>query len=208
MKKQLITVWALLASILALNGCGTGSQADPGEKLYTEGLSLIAQMDAMAESGAFRALMSGSRELDQLIRQIGEGDYTAPKEVYKLAVPEGSAVMPLMQLDGDLSSLSEELQPVVEKKVVRALGSLLNGSAGVEMIAASASVAADSAFLCKGAPENAVYFYLYDGAYSALVCFTPMEEGTVAAYSSFAQTEALSGFITQPMEGLAFEKIK
>lgn len=206
MKKQ---VAAVLCSALALSVFSTGftlkdnsNKAAPydhaviianNEKkadyskdiLASNGLGLISQMDKMAESESYRAFISGSDELNAKIMEMGEGDYTTPKAVYK-AVVSDEVVESMAEL-----KVEDEIKDIVKSKLVASIPSQLNALNGVTELAASASVTAGNAIANETVKDNMVYVFIYDGDYSAAVAYTA-ENGIVSAIASFVSSYDLT----------------
>ena len=153
--------------------------------LYTKGLELISAIDEIAESEEYREVFSASNEVDTVSSKMGNGDYSAPKAVYKISEIE------LTQNISDMSSLSENLQKNIQNKIYVALPTMLNASVGTNEIAASSIVTDSKYFICNKLSDSCLYLYVYDGDYSSMVSFIPHDENIVSAGGCFITNKAL-----------------
>ncbi len=146
------------------------------DKLASNGLELIAQMDDMAESEAYRSWMTASDEIDEIIDAIGQGDYTTPTAVYKAAITESL-------FDGEIE-LESSIADIVENKIVASIPTQLSALNGSTELAATACVTSKNAIADDSIEDSMVYVYIYDGDYCAVVAYTA-DNGVVSATASF-----------------------
>lgn len=187
MKKFIVSLGAIFTAF-ALCGCSVNA-VNKNDSLYDRGMSIIEKMDSMAESQDYISLFTGEGTITDKIKSMGEGDYSAPKAVYKITITNAELDR-YIQGDNDVE-LSEELQEEVRKKVVASIPTYINAMNGAETLAASSIITTGDSFLSDESTYQ-IYFYLYDGEYSAAVSFVPNDEGIVNATGVFITNEALN----------------
>ena len=181
MKKRLITVVILSASILALGGCN-GKQSD----LKTKGMELISLMDEKASSEPYAEILSGGGEVAEKVLQFGEGDYTTPSRVFEIKLPQDEY---LEGMGADLSNMSETLKEDLYDRIGNALCSTLNGQEGAVSLAA-ASVAQSSTAFVGELKTDVIYLYQFeDKGNAVMVSFAPAEENVISASAMFLANE-------------------
>lgn len=188
---------AVLLSACLLGGCAqAGDQQGPAaseekRSLYDRGLTVIKKMDMMAESDSYMKMMGGSPEVLEAVSEMGGEDYSRPEKVWKVTMPEG-AMDSLFDACGiSMDSVPQELQPDLERRVVEAVPTVLSAQAGVSFLAAMSLVTVTDYFIDQDLGENTVYFYMFDGAYSAAVVFSAHEDGIVSAVGRFVSNDIL-----------------
>ena len=177
----------------ALAGCvwgctGEGKNAEE-VSLYAQGLDIIRLMQEMSQSEEYAGFISGSPELQDKILKMGQGDYTAPKMVYQIR-PDGDSILSAAGI-GSQEELSEELRTFLNKRVVGAVPSQLNGMSGVESLAAANACTAGKTFQNSAASEDVIYLYTFEDAVPAAVTFIAGEDNTVEAAGMFVLLEDL-----------------
>lgn len=171
-------IMAVLALALLLPGCAK-KPADAAAALPNQGLSLIANMDTLASSKGYAGAMSASSELTETVARMGEGDYAAPKGVYRLSFQKD---MIAELLGGEGFELPETLNAWVESRAYISISSQITARSGASTLAAASCVSYSESFLCPELTAPTLYLYQYDGAYSAMVSFLPGQDG--AAYGT------------------------
>ena len=183
MKRSLAVLLSAIM-LLSLCACGGETTQTTGEKsLYEHGLDVIEVMSEMTQLESYVETYTGSGEIKEAVKSIGEGDYTAPKAVYAItATAEQIAAYAGV---GELEGASEELQNVMENKFVVALTTQVNGFAGVEQLAAASVCTAGKTFVSNEISESVIYLYTYENAKPVCVTFTCGEDDTVSASGLF-----------------------
>ncbi len=196
MKRYLIGIGIACMSFMLAAGCAQKKAApkDISGLLAEKGLELTQKMDQMAESEPYRTAMSVSGELNQALTEMGEEDYSQPKNIFQITFPEGVifSVMPEM----DEKQFSDDLKAVLNQKFISALPSQVNARDGVTTLAAVSCVLTGESFVCEGLDENTLYLFLYDSSYYSMVSFVPGEDGAVYASASFLKGDSLKGIQT------------
>ena len=177
----------------ALAGCVWGCAGEGGNaeevSLYAQGMDVIQLMQEMSQSEEYAGFISGSPELQAKILEMGQGDYTAPKMVYQIR-PDGDSILSAAGI-GSQEELSEELRTFLNKRVVGAVPSQLNGMSGVESLAEANACTAGKTFQNSAASEDVIYLYTFEDAAPAAVTFIAGEDNTVEAAGMFVLLEGL-----------------
>nr|WP_122012174.1 hypothetical protein [Maliibacterium massiliense] len=191
MKKAIPLMLVLLLLTAALCGCGPQAKAQDAEAtLYTHGLAMVGRMAQMANSEAYTRAISDAPALTNTVAAFGQGDYTAPRGVYRITLPE-DALQTLFAAGGSdsFSALPDDLRAELEKRVNTSLVTMLNAQAGAQALAATSLVTATDAFLCPGVTAHQLYLYLFDEGTPAMVSFLACGEDIVTATGYFLQCE-------------------
>lgn len=177
----------------ALAGClwGCNGEGENAEEvsLYAQGMDVIRLMQEMSQSEEYAGFISGSPELQDKILEMGQGDYIAPKMVYQIW-PDGDSILSAAGI-GSQEERSEELRIFLNKRVIGAVPSQLNGMSGVESLAAANACTAGKTFQNSAASEDVIYLYTFEDAAPAAVTFIAGEDDTVEATGMFVLLEEL-----------------
>lgn len=183
-KKKAAGLLLTLTGSLFLFGCSAKEKQNTAT-LYQKGLEIVEKMDLTAECGDYISLVSSSLELNDLIDDIAEKDYTKPDTVYQVTIKE-EAVKEILSLAAEENlQIPEEILPAVYRRLVSSVPNILNAAEGSAALAVTSILTADIDFLYKDLTDYTIYLYLYQDAYSAVVVFSPMEDGIVRATGSF-----------------------
>ena len=179
--------FAILLSVimlLSLCACGeTASTKEAEKSLYEHGLDVIAVMSEMTQLESYVETYTGSGEIKEIVKSIGEGDYTTPKAVYAITA---SAEQIAAYADVDaLEGASDALQKTMENKFIVALISQVNGRAGAMNLAAASVCTAGKTFVTDEISESVIYLYTYENGRPISVTFTCGEDSTVSASGTF-----------------------
>lgn len=177
----------VLMLVICLAACKTAELQNSDEvtekSLYEHGLDVIALMVESARSEEYLQVYTGSEDLIEIIKGIGEGDFTKPKAVYEVMVPN----MVLWELADyvKMSDLSEGLRKSLEGKMLGALATRINALSGANNLAATSVCSMGKVFVKKDLSENVIYIYTYENAVPVAVTFTAGEDGAVSAGGNF-----------------------
>ena len=87
MKKRMIALAMAFALMISLCACGGDSdKPSEGKTLLEHGLEVVATMDEMAGSDEYINFYTGSKEMAEIVKDIGKGDHSAPIAVYKITI--------------------------------------------------------------------------------------------------------------------------
>lgn len=196
-RKWKITGWMLIiAMCYFLSGC-VERKDDSVSALYKKGLEVVEKMDRVAECEEYIELFSSSLELSSLIDEIGKKDYTKPDTVFRITITQEAIDTILFSLNGAKLQIPEEIMPNIYRRFFLAVPSTLNAAEGATVLTATSLLMSDTDFLYKDLTENTMYLYLYKNAYSAMVLFSPMDDGIVRATGNFILTDGLLWNLTE-----------
>lgn len=158
---------ALLLSALLLASCGTPAAED--RSLYEHGLDVVALIDEMVNNEDYVRVYSGSDDILNVTRTIAEGDYSSPKNVYKVTIPD-TIINALSEADS-LSDASPELLDYLRQKTLASIPIQITSTEGVNFLAAASICTAGKTFLSDEVPEYMIYLYTYENAVPIAVTF-------------------------------------
>ena len=72
---------AIVLTVLGLAACGSNKEA---VSLYEQGLEVVSLMEEMANCESYIQLFTGNTEINEIIQNIAEGDYSQPDAVYEV----------------------------------------------------------------------------------------------------------------------------
>lgn len=178
----------------------------PAKSLREHGQELVALMGEMAGNGAYIGLYTENTEIGEVLSAAGEGDFSNPKAVYRIQVPESAlGQYGLIELES-LDRLSPALRKNVKSKSVTALPTMLNSMGGANTLAAASICTANKTFRSDEVPDSGViYLYLYEDAVPAAVVFLPGEDGTVLATGMLILYDGFQAESPEDISGLLGE---
>ena len=213
MKKIIKTAAAVLtaAMLLTLSACG-GTPAKTQEKsLYDHGLGLVALLDEMAGSEEYLAIYSASEELNAIVSEAAQGDFTNPRTVYKITA--GELPPELAEELAEFDSLPETLRENIRSRMFAAMVTQINAQAGPTTLAATSICTAGKTFVSAELTENMIYIYTFENAVPVAVTFTMGEDSAVSAGATFLLYDGFTGSIEDVAQflsgiGLKIEEIE
>ena len=184
--KNLIVVIAL-TFMLGLSACESNGSNSKPTSLYSRGLEVVQIMSEMAESEAYISINTGDSAIKSIIQELANGDYSFPKAVYSVSVPEESLAA-MAELD-TLDNASDNLRNFILERTLSALMTQLNAMNGVESLAASSLCTASKTFVDENANGNVIYLYTYDDAVPIAVTFLMGDDNSVSAGGVFLMAD-------------------
>lgn len=180
--KKLMAIVLALVSVFALSGCGSKSNTE-SQSLYAQGLEVIQLMSEMTRTGEYIDIYTGDSTIKNIIQNIGVGEYSVPKSVYAISIPDENlaAMVELSELDNS----SKDLKTFLIQKVLGSLMIQINGMAGAENLAASSVCTVGKTFVDENATGDVIYLYTYENALPVAVTFTIGENHAVSATGVF-----------------------
>lgn len=178
-------IWNLgIAFALALGLCGCGADAGAEKSLYDQGLEVVSLLDEMAENEMYISSFSSYEEIQTMLGELGNADYTEPDAVYAITISEENlaAYEEWTLLE---ESASEELQKQMQNKFPAALINQVNAMEGVTTLAAASICTAEKSFVSHEITENTIYLYTYEDTVPVAVTFVVGEDNTVIAKGCF-----------------------
>ena len=185
MKKRMIALAMAFALMLSLCACGGESgTASGGKSLLEHGLEVVATMDEMAGSDEYINFYTGSKDMAEIVKDIGKGDHSAPTAVYKITIAKEA--MDAWDMLGGLEGLSENLKTAMRQKAFgAALITQINAQNGATTLAATTVCSAGKTFVSTEEDGDAIYLYVYENACPAAVSFVKGEDNSVSASGTF-----------------------
>ena len=180
-------VVAALVFAIGLSACGSDSETT---SLYSEGLEIVQIMSEMVQSESYINLYTGDSSVQSIVQSLANGDYSSPKAVYAISVPEKS-LEAMAELD-PLDSASENLRGFALKRVFGALMTRVNAMSGAENLAAASICTASKTFVDENADDDIIYLYTYDNAVPIAVTFMAGDNKSVSANGVFVMDDKLS----------------
>lgn len=178
----------LICGCIVLSACTIEKEEDSAI-LYKKGLEVIQKMDQMAECKEYIELVASVSQLEDMIEEIGEKDYTKPDAVYQITISE-EAMQTVLSLASETDlKLPEEILPDMYRRFLAAVPASLNSMEGTAALAVTSMLMTDTDFLYKDLTERTMYLYLYQNAYPVIVLFLPMDQGIVRAQGQFILNE-------------------
>ena len=176
----------LLSLIMLLSLCSCSGDTAPttsDKSLYEHGLDVITVMSEMTQLESYVETYTGNGEIKEIVKSIGEGNYTTPKAVY--AITAGAEQIAAYAGVDSLSDASDALQKTMENKFIVALISQVNGMAGAMNLAAASVCTSGKTFVSDEISESVIYLYTFEDARPISVTFTCGEDHTVSASGMF-----------------------
>lgn len=117
-------------------------------------------------------------------------DYSAPKAVYSISVPDEA--LTAMAGSDAFDNASDNLRSFILNRLLGALMTQFNAVGGAEKLAASALCTASKTFVDENADGNAIYLYTYDNAVPIAVTFIVGDGNSVSANGVFLMSDGFS----------------
>ena len=184
-----IVVVALIFAI-GLSACGSSGSDSETKSLYSEGLEIVQIMSEMVQSESYINLYTGDSSVQSIVQSLANGDYSSPKAVYAISVPEKSLEV-MAELD-TLDNASENLRSFALKRVFGALMTRVNAMSGVENLAAASICTVSKTFVDENVDGDIIYLYTYDNAVPIAVTFMVGDNKSVSANGVFVMDDELS----------------
>lgn len=196
--KKWICLLLTLIMGLSLIACGKAKetaeeiseQEDKQQKtLYEHGLDVIDLMVEAARDENYIYINSASKEIQEILQEIGEGDFQKPDKVF--AVTGDMEVLESLIGLEDVEEMSDALQENLYNRMFSALTNQLNGMAGAKSLAAVSVCTMGKTFVDETLENNVMYVYVYENGTPVTVTFVPGEDGAVSASGCFIMYELL-----------------
>lgn len=191
MKKTITMILAVC--LLVLTACRkepTTKSTIPKDSsfLLEKGLTLISQVDAIAENKEYIELQVNYEEIKTIIADVAKGDYKEPKQVFTIK-NVGDTLFQVMSLD---QKVSENCKEVVKDQLANLPLQHLTAQSGAYNLAAASILSYGDSFLFEGLTTDVTYVYTYDSKYSFMVSFIPDDEEIVTAKAMVVIDEDLA----------------
>lgn len=186
LKKFICMVLSVMV-IAGVSGC-TKKENQPLEytQIYEAGLDITYILGEMASSEEYITLFTGDTAVKDVIKKIGEGDYTKPKAVYEIIITD--EMLEGLADTASLEGATDELKKCLNDRVRSSFITHLNGTAGVNSLAASSICTAGKTFINPIA-DDTLLIYTYENGYPIAVTFTAEYDGSAGASGTFVMVE-------------------
>ena len=191
MKKRIVAVVISIVLALGVSGCGGGNSSN--KTLYEQGLEVISLMEEMASSDTYLKIYSVSSEIQDIMRTAGEGDFSEPKAIYRVATPE-ETLLGLAEIAGSEApeGLSDTLKDYVQSRMNGAIINQINAMGGATTLAAANICTGGKTFVSDELTEDVIYLYTYESAVPVAISFAVGEDGAVSATGNFILYEGFN----------------
>lgn len=194
MKKiNIIILPVLCAGLMSLCSCSSNDVGENNSKnlksSYSYGLDMIKEMYDILLDDNYREVMVND-DLDGIPEKIAQGDYSSPKNVYKISFDLEN--MKKMYYE-NFEKLFDVSKKYLEDKISSSTVSIINAHQGVSSITASSIYKTSRVFVSSDSDEldkNTSYLYVYDNTFPVMVNFTKGDGGAVLAESTFILDES------------------
>lgn len=198
--KRILAVVLAMTMTFALCACGGDSgKASGGKTLLEHGLDVVATMDEMAGSDEYINFYTGSKEMAEIVKDIGKGDHSAPVAVYKITIDKEA--IEAWDMLGGLEGLSENLKTAMRQKAFgAALITQINAQNGASTLSATTICTAGKTFVSAEGDGDAIYLYVYENACPAAVSFVRGEDNSVSASGTFILNDGFDASSPESLE--------
>lgn len=197
-KKMIISFMLMSLFVGMMAGCSKEAPKQPEDILYENGLKMINTMDEMVHSEYYQYFTAPSEEMQSVIGKIADGNYSAPKAVYKVGYTQDEWKMVeefLAQEAGTeeiTKDLSENLKKDLCQKVFNSMATMITARSGATSLAAASVFRPADTFVCEGLSSNQVYVYCFEQGYPIMVTFVLGQDDSVQESASFIIIEEAS----------------
>ncbi len=204
----------MIVTLLLVSACATPAQGKPQDLtgfLVKEGIALTGEMDKLAETKEYVALMSSAGTLGEVIDKAAAGDYTAPENAYVVKLTDEGLKKAIGAAAGE-TAVPENVLEILKYKVNAAMfANLINAAYGSEMVAATSVLTWGKSYIQpEGWADNTILVLEYPGEFSSMVSFTQSGEGVISATSVFMKNGEtdIATMLTDYLggTGIAFEQ--
>ncbi len=189
MYKRMRLTALMIVTLLLVSACAAPVQGKPQELngfLMKEAVALTIEMDKLAETKEYVALMSSAGKLGEVIDKAAAGDYTAPDNAYVVKLTDEGLKRAIGMIAGE-TAVPENVLEILKYKVNAAMfANIINAAYGAEMVAATSVLTWGKSYIQpEGWAENTILVLEYPGEFSSMVSFTQSGEGVISAASVF-----------------------
>lgn len=189
--KRLIAI-AVIASVLGLAASGCCEGNPDATSFYSQGLEVVQILSEMIESETYVESYTQDAAIKSLIQERTDGDYSSPKAVYAISLPETARTAMTLLVGLELGSVPDDLRSYVAGNLFRSLCSVLNGKSSSQSLAAASVCTFTKTFVDANASGDAIYLYTYEDTAPVAVTFTVGEDQSVLASGTFMMGEGFA----------------
>lgn len=190
MNKKLCLIALIVSSLLTMAACGDKSEEpiELNEFLISEGIALTCDMDKLAESKEYIALMTPSESIGQITDKMSSQDYSMPEDVYLIKLPDDIILRAVSSFSGKIEISDNIIEKLKYKVNGSVFANLINTSYGSEMIAATSLTTWGKSYIQpNGWSDNMMILVQYPDEFSSIVSFVQSGDGVISASSVFVK---------------------
>ena len=179
-----------MSSLFMLVACNSPSKksVDLNEFLIAEGVALTWDMDELAESKEYLALITPSESIGQVTEKVASQDYSIPENVYLVKLSDDIILQAMRAFTEDIEISGNIMEKLKYKINGSVFANMINASYGSEMIAATALTTWGQSYIQpNGWSDNMILLLEYPGEFSSIVSFIQSGDGVISGSSVFVK---------------------
>lgn len=207
MRNRMRLTALLIVALLFVSACAAPAKGQPLELdafLMKEAVALTGEMDKLAETKEYVAIMGASGNIGELIDKAAAGEYAAPENVYVVKLTDEGLMKAAGALTGEADISANVLDILKYKLNAGVFANLINATYGAEMVAATSVLTWGKSYIQpEGWTQNTILVLEYPGEFSSMVSFTQSGEGVISATSVFLKNgeKDVSVMLTEYLSG-------
>jgi len=156
--------------------------------LIAKGVAITCEMDELAESKEYIALMSASEGIGQVMEKMASQDYSIPENAYLIKLSNDILLRVISNISGEINVSDNILEKLKYKINGSVLANIINASYGSETIAAASMTTWGKSYIQpNGWSDNMVLLLEYPGEFSSIVSFAKSGDGVISSSSVFVK---------------------
>ncbi len=186
MKRDIRLILLGMCALLLLSSCSLfGNKTDLHHFLLKKAIDLTCEMDGLAESEEYLALLGNSPLTSGIFEDMAAPDYDLPDSACVISIAEGALLKAMFGPDSVSGPLAEKLKSRINGTV---FANMINASYGAGVLAATSGVTwAQSYLQPQGWEDDVLLFLEYPGRFSSMVSFSKSGDGVVTALATFVK---------------------
>ncbi len=189
MRGKFYKIALALCGLITLAACGNYSKKseDLNKFLIKEGVALTCNMDELAESEEYLALITPSENIGQIANKMASQEYSKPENAYLIKMPD-DILTRVQGFPKDLK-ISDNLMKMLRSKVNGSVfANMVNASYGSEVVAATAITSYGKSYIQpEGWSDDMILLLEYPGEFSSIVSFVQSGDGVISGSSIFVK---------------------
>ena len=193
--RKTVFLLVLMLLLCAMAGCSNSKEQEntKAEKLSLkeQGLKVVRLMNEKIQSDEYQALMgltTSSLAKSEVLKKLREANYDQPENIYRIRFSNddlGNLLKYYRLEEIELSSMSDELQKTLQKRILGSVFNFLITKEGVERVALQSYFSTDLLFVADEKNIQEIYLYAYPDQYPIAVTITVAEDGAASATGNF-----------------------
>lgn len=189
MSRKLCLAGLMCLFLFVFAACGNRSDKPNNLNTYLiiEGVSLVCNMDDLAESEEYVSLVIGNQSIGELVDRMCSQDYSMPESAYLIKLSDDTLIQAIFNFSADFK-ISEEIMDKLKFKINGSvIGNMISSGYGSEMLAASALTTCGKSYIQPDGwqYDNIILLLEYPGEYSSMVSYTQSGDKVISATSIF-----------------------